>query len=258
MKLKFRYAGVEYSVDTIMEFTDGGGSAFWTEPLFHFYQDLDRSRYMELAPMSRKAYLMDFFTKYEAKNRDAITEKTEKYTAHWEKHDPQIVCALEDAFSIDLSGLFNDLVCNTSFCPISPRYLARHSFDNFFMESERGALGTAIHEIIHFIWFHVWQGVFHDSANEYETPHLKWILSEMAVEPIMRDPRLGGINPYYQHKACVYPYFYTMTLDEKPVLDTLYGLHSSMPVSDFMKKALEYCVLHERSIRAHIADSENS
>ena len=258
MKLRFQYAGVGYSADAILEFTKAGLNPFWSEPLFRFYPDIDKNHYLQLDNAGRKAYLIEFLTAYESENRDLLTEKLKSYNLYWRAHEPQIVSALEAAFSIGLTDLFNDLTCMTTFCPVSPRYLDRHTFDNFFMESEKGALGTAIHEIIHFVWFHVWQSVFHDDPAEYETPNLKWILSEMVVEPIMRDPRLGGINPYYQHRACVYPYFYTMTIDGAPVLDTLYAMHSAMPITRFMDKAYKFCILHEQAIRLHIAQCENT
>jgi len=257
MKLKFEYAGVGYSTDTILEFTKAGLSPFWTEPLFHFYPDMDKAHFLQLDYTGRKKYLSGYFTVYESKSRDLLAEKLNSYNSYWQKYEAQIVSALEEIFSIDLTAVFNDLTCMTTFCPVSPRYLDRHTFDNFFMESEKGALGTAIHEIIHFVWFHVWKNKFHDSPAEYETPHLKWIISEMVVEPVMRDPRLGSINPYYQHKACVYPYFYTMNISGAPILDTLYSMISAMPISDAMDAAYRYCADHEKDIRSHIERCEN-
>jgi len=256
MKLKFEYAGVRYSTDTILEFTKAGLSPFWSEPLFHFYPDMVKEHFMRLDDTGRKEYLSEYFTEYESKNRELLAEKLIGYNSYWQKYEAQIVSALEDAFSLDLTDLFNDLRCMTTFCPISPRYLDRHTFDNFYMESEKGALGTAIHEIIHFVWFHVWQNKFHDDPIEYETPHLKWILSEMAVEPIMRDHRLGSINPYYQHKACVYPYFYTMKISGAAVLDVLYNMISAMPIGDAMDAAYRYCAEHEQEICRHIEHCE--
>ncbi len=58
-------------------------------------------------------------------------------------------------------------------------------------------LGVTLHEIIHFVWFHVWNQEFRDSYEEYERPSLKWILSEMVVESIMTDPRPSELNPYF-------------------------------------------------------------
>ncbi len=71
--------------------------------------------------------------------------------------------------------------------PIEPRFLREHRFDLFYKNSEKGAIGQCIHEIIHFAWFYVWHEIFQDSWGEYERPSLKWILSEMVVESIMKD-----------------------------------------------------------------------
>ena len=49
------------------------------------------------------------------------------------------------------------------------------------MNSEKGAIGSAIHEIIHFVWFYVWNQTFADSYEEYETLSLKWILSDRGI-----------------------------------------------------------------------------
>jgi len=96
--------------------------------------------------------------------------------------------------------------------PIAPRYLQERYFDVFYLNSEKGAIGSSIHEIIHFVWFYVWNQVFGDSYEEYERPSLKWILSEMAVESIMKDPRLSSINPYFPREegGCIYPYFFDL------------------------------------------------
>lgn len=257
MKLEFKYGGVEYSAGSILEFTKEEMSDFWSEPFFHFYPDVDRAFYKSLNDGQRKVFLVAYFTAFEAKNRELLQEKTEAYNAHWNKYAPQIIQALEDAFEIDLTELFNDMVCLITFNSISPRYLESHTFDTFYLQSERGALGNAIHEIIHFVWFHVWQQHFRDDPAEYETPHLKWILSEMVVDPIMRDPRLFSINPYCAHGGCVYPYFYTMMIDGKPILDTLYELFQTLPIHGFMEASYRYCIDHEAEIRKHIEESEN-
>ena len=59
--------------------------------------------------------------------------------------------------------------------PICPRFLKERFFDVFYKNSEYGALGMSIHEMIHYVWFYVWNRLFNDSYDEYETPSLKWI-----------------------------------------------------------------------------------
>ena len=131
-------------------------------------------------------------------------------------------------------------------------------YDTFYLNSERGAIGGGIHEIIHFVWFYVWNRLFGDSYDEYERPSLKWILSEMVVESVMKDERLSSINPYFprENGGCIYPYFFDLVVAGKPLLDTLETMYRSQSIEDFMKNSYAYCWKHEAEIREHIRRSE--
>lgn len=82
-----------------------------------------------------------------------IEEKVDIYSSFWGRHERDISRALSNAFSLDSSDIFNDLRCYVSMNPISPRFLSDGSFEVFYLNSGKGAIGTAIHEIIHFFWF---------------------------------------------------------------------------------------------------------
>ena len=141
---------------------------------------------------------------------------------------------------------------------IEPSFLKEHCYETFYLNSANGAIGGGIHEIIHFIWFYVWNQLFGDSYDEYERPSLKWILREMVVESVMRDERLSSINPYFprENGGCVYPYFFDMMVDGKPILDTLDAMYRSQNIEDFMRSSYAYCQEHEAVIREHILKSE--
>ena len=71
--------------------------------------------------------------------------------------------------------------------------------------------------------------------------------------------RLSSINPYFPREegGCVYPYFYDMVLDGKPVLDTLDGMFRRREsIEGFMKESYRYCQEHEAEIRRHIEAAE--
>ena len=142
--------------------------------------------------------------------------------------------------------------------PIEPRFLKEKYFDIFYLNSERGAIGESIHEIIHFFWFYVWNRVFGDSYDEYERPSLKWILSEMVVESVMKDFRFSSINPYFprEHGGCIYPYFFDMKAGDALILDTLDEMYREKPIEEFMKCSYAYCQQHEAEIREHIRKAE--
>lgn len=73
----------------------------------------------------------------------------------------------------------------------------------------------------------------------------------MVVEPIMRDPRLSSINPYFK-TGCVYDYFYTMKIEGKPILDTMNTKYNTLPITTFMEEGYDYCRTHEKEIRMQI------
>lgn len=258
MELQFINPGFKYMIDKIQEFQKNETTAFWSEPLFHFYPQLDRDYAFSLPMAERITYLEQTLRQIYEEQEQTINEKRELYAKHWEACKPQIITALSEAFEVDCAALFQDMKCNISINPICPRYLTEHSFDIFYLNSERGAIGMAIHEIVHFVWFYVWNQIFQDSYDEYETPSLKWILSEMVVESVIKDPRLSSIDPYFKREngGCIYPYFFDMVVEGKYILDTLDEMYRTQSIADFMKNSYAYCLEHEIEIRNHIQRSE--
>lgn len=258
MEINFTNPGADYMMQSIMAFQTDGESAFWSEPLYFFYPQLDKGHAAGLTACERRKYLEQVLRSVYDEIEGTINEKVILYSNHWKVCLEQITAALSDAFAVDCAVLFNDLQCNVSMSPVQPRFLAEKSFDIFYLNSERGAIGTAIHEVIHFVWFYVWNRLFGDSYEEYERPSLKWILSEMVVESVMRDSRLSTINPYYPREqgGCIYPYFFDLKAGGRPILDTLDEMYRSMSIGDFMQNSFAFCQKHEKEIRDHIGRAE--
>ena len=259
MELTFIDPGLEYMIDNIMDFQTDNSTAFWSGPLFHFYPQLDKEYASSLRFPDKRNYIKSILSEVYKEQKNIIDEKTVLYSRRWQKYRPQVTDALSEAFDCDCSMLFNDMKCNITLNPIAPRFLEDHSFDVFYLNSEKGAIGTAIHEIIHFVWFYVWNKVFRDSYDEYESPSLKWILSETVVESVMRDERLSSINPYFprENGGCIYPYFFDMRVNGELIVDTLDKMYRSLSIEEFMKRSYEYCLKYEDEIRAHIMLSES-
>ena len=256
MEVTFVNPGAEYMIQQIMQTEND--SAFWSEPLYYFYPQLDKSYAHSLPFSERNSYIGHTLRSIYVELEDCINEKVALYSQHWQNCKGQITAALSDAFGVDCANLFCDLQCNVSMNPIQPRFLTERRFDVFYLNSEKGAIGTSIHEIIHFVWFYVWNQLFQDSYDEYERPSLKWILSEMVVEPIMRDSRLSSINPYFprENGGCVYSYFFDMIINGTPILDTLNSMYMKQSIDEFMRNSYDYCKKYEPEIRAHIQKSE--
>ena len=260
MLVTFENPGFEHSVDSILLFQGDGITPFWSDGLSYFYPQISKDKMAALSAEDKKAYIAQELKKVWEDLTDEIGQKVVLYNSHFSQYREQIEDALSDAFEIDTRGIFNDLVGKIGLNPICPRFLEEKYFDVFYKNSERGALGMALHEVIHYIWFYVWNNHFGDNYSEYETPSLKWILSEMVVESIMDDKRLSSINPYYprENGGCVYPYFQDMRIQEKPILDTLRELYKANPMTHYMEKSYEYCRENEDAIRRHIEAAENT
>lgn len=260
MNLLFKNPGFQHSIDSIMLFQTEDTMPFWSEPLIYFYPQIEKEKLNSCTPDERKKYLTDVLSKVWEDLVTEIDTKVQMYNTHFLKHKGQIEDALSEAFEVDARSLFNDLVANISLNPVCPRFLKERYFDIFYKNTESGALGISIHEIIHYFWFHVWNVNFRDSYDEYDTPSLKWILSEMVVECIMQDERLSSINPYFprENGGCVYPYFQDMRVENKLILDTLAQMYKDHQIMDFMKISYEYCLKNEAMIRAHIEEAEKS
>lgn len=260
MHITYKNPGFQHSIDSIMLFQTDGQTPFWSDLILHFYPQVDKNELVKRDFTDRKKHLEEIFWKIYEDKKQELENKIICYNDHFEKHKNQIEDALSDAFEIDASSIYNDLTGNITLNPVCPRFLKERYFDVFYMNSERGALGLSIHEVIHFFWFKVWNHHFGDRYDEYEIPTLKWILSEMVVEPIMSDERLSSINPYFprENGGCVYPYFQDMVIDGVPILDKLNVLYRTHRITDFMEVSYAYCVKHESAIRQHIMKAENS
>lgn len=258
MNLTFYNPGLDAMIQSIMEFQTKDETAFWSDSLYYFYPQLDKEYARGITFDRRKEYIGKALREQYVHLESEINQKKELYAAHWAKNKKQIEAALSEAFEIDCSLLFNEMRCDISMNPVSPRFLEEERFEVFYLNSERGAIGVAIHEIIHIVWFYVWNELFRDCYEEYERPSMKWILSEMVVESIMKDPRLSTINPYFPRESggCIYPYFFDMRIGGKPVLETIDEMYREHDIRAFMKNSFAFCMANEKEIRRHIETSE--
>ena len=251
MDITFTDGCYKYSVDSIMMFQTDDQSDYWRDSLFEFHPSLNRKYFDDLNSDDKKQYLNNEIKKIYQENKLLISEKVLDYQQYWYENKEVIEQAFSEAFEVDAKKLFNDIIVNVTLNPICPRYLGEHIFDVFYLCSKKGALGISLHELVHFFWFDVWNKYFKDNYSEYESPSLKWILSEMVVRTIMHDKRLSSINPYYPNE-CIYEYFFDMKINDEPIVDVLDEMYKGKSITEFMDEAYNFCLLHEKGIRAYI------
>ncbi len=260
MRVTYKNPGFNHSIDSILFFQEDDTTPYWADALLYFYPQVSKEMMIGHSFEEKKDYLQKTLKPVWNDLLDELNSKVELYNQQFDKYHSQIEDALSEAFELDTRTVFNDLVGNICLNPVCPRFLKERYFDVFYKNSERGALGMSIHEVIHYLWFYVWNEHFGDSYSEYDTPSLKWILSEMVVESIMDDERLASINPYYprENGGCVYRYFQDMNIKSKPILDTLREFYKGNHITEFMEASYNYCLENEIAIREHIEAAEKA
>lgn len=84
MKLRYVNPGYKYMITQILEFQKEKISAFWSEPLFYFYPELNRDYVQSLSKVEREKYFEESLRKIYEEKRPVIDEKVVGYNKYWE------------------------------------------------------------------------------------------------------------------------------------------------------------------------------
>ena len=141
MNITYKNPGYDHSIDSISLFLTGDETPFWSEPIFHFYPQVDKHALSNCKHTEKHKYLNDVFRDIYENLREEIDKKVICYNAHFQNHKGQIEDALSDAFGVDASTLFNDLTGNVILNPICPRFF-RPLHTNVLAESAPGSART--------------------------------------------------------------------------------------------------------------------
>lgn len=242
----------EETINDALSFQSDDNSIFWREPLFdpRWYPELDRAKGFDAPWPERKAYLTDALGKIYDDNIDALDTKVKACQQTWESNKDKITQMFSKVFEINAKDILNDIKVSVSLNIICPRDLETHWMSTFWRANDANFLETLIHESIHFAWFYVWQKHFHDNPQEYNTPHMKWLLSEMVVDTLLRNTELKTLFRNYKYSA--YSYFYDMKVGDRCVLDILSEIYNTHTLTDFMELAYDFIQKNQEEIKAQI------
>lgn len=250
MKLSVKAMSKKATISSILMFQTNDTSLYWREPLFRVYPFLDKDKGLNASWRDRKKYLAAELSQYYIQIKDELQKKVDTFNAHWLNNQENIIKIFTDVFNINCYNLFNDMLAEVSLNPICPRDINKNSFTVFYKSDETRFLETALHEIVHFVWFYIWQQHFKDDSKEYESPHLKWVLSEMVVDTFVNNTDIGEFFSPQRRNSCVYRYFYTMQINNVPILQMLSNIYQNLlTLTHFMETAYKYCQDNESEIR---------
>ena len=249
MKLQYKDPGYQYSLASISQFIKGNESG--SGAIFHFIPELTKFKGLLIETTNNRdieEIISETIQKKYISEEKEIQSKTISYQECWDRYEDLINERFSSIFELDTSRVFNNLVCNITLNPTSPRYLKEHVFDVFYLNSPEGSIGSALHELVHYLWFYIWNQKYKDSYEQYETPSLIWLLSEAVVEQILNDEEFNKINPYSK-TGNAYPYFYKMIITGRPFYEYLDKLYKENPIDEFMDKGYQFMIENEEEIR---------
>ncbi len=231
---------------------------WWKKRLFERYPEIDSGYYNTLTGSERDKYIADKFHEIAPSRAAMIADKIKVQNEYWTQNNKKLNDAFADAFGCNVSGILNNIVGRIGLDPICPRDIGKYSFDVFYQYSPDYMIETAVHEMVHFVWFYIWHQHFKDNPNEYDSHHIKWLLSEMVVDVIIRNSALAGFFCDMAHKRDIaYSYFYDMNIADAPLLENLTKMYKGADhITKFMEESYKYVCDNEAELRTKIAAAE--
>ena len=189
------------------------------------------------------------------KRQGNINKSIKMFEGAWAPIAKKLDAAYSSAFDNDCTNILNDMVAEVGLNPICPRNISDHSFHVYHYFETTYAMSTALHEITHFAWFYFWQKHFKDNPGEYDYPNIKWLMSEIVVETIIRNSKINDLVE--QPKWIAYSYFYDMNINGELIFETMKKLYlNRKDIYDFMEKSFDWIKANETELRAKIAEAE--
>ena len=256
MKLNWARKDFESDIEFILYHQQDNTPEWWRKQLFNAYPYLNYEHAKSLPESKRFEYITEQMRQESQKYENVINDSVKVFQDTW---NTLIVEKLESAyrtaFGNDCSGILNNMVAEVGLNPICPRDLEHNSFSVYYRDIPRYAMMMALHEITHFVWFYFWQQHFSDNSDEYDFPNLKWLLSEIVVETIIRNSKINDLIE--QPKYIAYSYFYSMTINNELIFDTMKKMYQSRTnIYDFMNKSFDWIQKNEPELRKKIAAAE--
>lgn len=183
----------------------------------------------------RHKFLAQILTPIYNSSLEGMEKSVKEFQDYWDKNSTLICSELERIFNIKFQGV-QQYYAEININPVSPRFLAEKSFDVNNKSTKQNALQICIHELIHFCWFDLWQQLWPETdTKNFESPHIEWLLSEIAIDPIVYFSKFKNLcnnTPAYKH-------FYESKIENENLIDIFRNLYKSKSISEFMKAGLE-------------------
>ena len=257
MHLNWEQKDFDKDIDFILFHQKDKTPVWWHKQLFNAYPDLDYDYCWNsgISEKQRFEYIIKQMKIQEQKRQPVIEKSINIFQKAWTDIADNLNEAYSSAFDNDCLNILNSMTAEVGLNPICPRDNENHKFDIYHYFDVQYAISIALHEITHFVWFYFWQQHFKDNINDYDYPNLKWLLSEIVVETIIRNSKINDLIE--QPKYIAYSYFYNMKIGNELIFETMRKMYlNRKDIFDFMEKSFDWIKNNETELRNKIAEAE--
>ncbi|MDO4376129.1 MAG: hypothetical protein Q4C33_03040 [bacterium] len=239
-KIKFKKLPLEENINIILNayFTSDNKILDIHNLLSQYFPEF-KNIDINLSKKEKSTIISNIITNYYTDNIENIDRAIEKYTKQWEFYNDIYFTKLVNYLNITKQTDIKEINCYIGMLPFFPRDLNSKSFIINPHLNELQLTQTCAHETLHFLWFHKWKELYpQTSKEEYESPHLPWIYSEMVTDPILNSSDFQKIFKFHE-KA--YPFLYTMIDGKKTLMEKITEIYNSnFSIEDKIKKGYIY------------------
>lgn len=247
-KVKFRIIPFKEMVDLIYCFLTPSKEGWdWSNIVYWGHPKL-KTRLKGVKDKKKRKEIIDKFFKDQFKKETSrIRKKIKFFQKEWEKINDQVMLVLSELVEQDWGKQTKEISARVSLNPICPRFIKERTFDVYYKDTARRMKSTAIHEILHFIYFEKWKKVFPKiKEREFDSPYLVWKLSEMVPGIVLNDKKIQKIFTY---RFFSYKEFQTIQLKGRPLLSSLQKFYDERRnFEDFLRKSWAFVKKHEKEI----------
>jgi hypothetical protein len=201
-KVIFTPAPVDMDADLMSDFlgTD------WARYILRQHPRL-KTAAAEKDAVTRKKLVMEYLTKAQRNNLIRQKAACKRFSISWKKGGEAALRQVAEIIGADWPEEPRVIVAFVSMNPICPRFLESWSFSIGINYRRASTVRRIVaHEVSHFLHF---RRLFGSQSNidrsTFEAPHSRWLASELAVVPLLNDPRVQQFigekeKPYPEHR----------------------------------------------------------
>ena len=199
------------------------------------------SLFPELTNIKNKSEITEIVTNYYNNNINNLEYDVKKYNKNWNKYNNNFFQELTKYLEIKWPSNHNIIEATVGIIPVCPRYLKNFTFSVHDGIKNEFLIEICAHELCHFLWFEKWKELYPNCPkNEFESPHIPWIYSEMVVDPILNSKNLQKVFDNQKHKYA-YDSFYEIEYNNENIMNKLNEIYQSpLSIENKIKTGYQY------------------